>query len=304
MKHRVNSRTRLKGRLSRFLTRMFSSGDPRGWAEYHIVPESGDTLWVHSHGLDNFGLQDLEIEGVPKDLRAEAIDLVLALVRHSKTTQILTVDGDFGGELSLPQSGFRQLGTLRDTNHGDADHRGLLRIVDRGEPMGAGFPARLFASHLVAQAEDIASARKRIGIYRRALQIFHGNPAPVDMRVDDSGDMTELQQVSNLGARIGLADALLERDEREEGLGILEEAIALCPGWARQYQQEAADGGNDYHARFWADADIDAICKRLRAPAENPVARPAGIGGSAPCRPNQGGFGCRPQGQGFGNRAG
>ena len=302
MKHRVNSRTRLKGGISRFFTRMFNSGDPRGWGDYHIVPTSGDTLWVHAHGLDNYDLLDFEFENVPRDLRGAAVDLMLALVRHGKMEQHLEVDANFSGALSVDEPDFMQVGTLRNTNHGDAEHRGLFRVVDRDEPMGAGFPARLFASHLAARAEDVSSAKKREAMFRRSLEIFPGDPAPTDMRVDESGggwDMTELQQVSNLAARIGLADALLERDRREECLQELEQAIAFCPGWARQYQPAAADGGNDFHSRFWADADIDAICARLRPAAGNPPARPAGPGGG-----NAAGFGCRPQGQGFGKRAG
>lgn len=299
MKHPVNSRTRLKGGTSRFFIRMFDSGDPRGWGEYHIVPQSGDTLWVHAHGLDNYNLLNFEFEGVPSDLRSGAVDLILALVRHGKTGQILQVDSDFAGSLSADESDFLQVGTLRDTNHGDAEHRDLVRIVDRGEPMGAGFPARLFASHLVARAEETSSAKKREKMCRRALEIFPGEPASMDMRVDESGggwDMTELQQTSNLAARIGLADALLDRDKREECLQVLELAIAFCPGWARQYQPEAGGGGNDFHTRFWADADIDAICARLRPAEGNPPARPNPGGGSAAgfgCRPQ--GFGCRPQ---------
>lgn len=297
MKHPVNSKTRLKGGMSRFFTRMFNSGDPRGWGDYHIVPESGDTLWVHAHGLDNYDLLDLEFAGVPRDLRVAAVHLLLALVRHGKKDQHLEVDDNFSGALSVDDPGFMQVGTLRDTNHGDAEHRGLIRVVDRGEPMGAGFPARLFASHLAARAEEISSAKKREQICRRALEIFPGEPASADLRVDDSGggwDTTELQQTSNLAARIGLADALLDRDKRDEGLHVLEEAIAFCPGWARQYQPEAADGGNDFHTRFWADADIDAICANRRVVTDNPPARPAGLG--APTV----GFGSRPQG--FGSR--
>jgi len=299
MKHPVNSKTRLKGGISRFFTRMFNSGDPRGWGDYHIVPESGGTLWVHAHGLDNYGLLDMEFADVPGDLRGAAIDLMLALVRHGKTGQHLEVYGDFAGALSADEPDFLQVGTLRDTNHGDAEHRGLVRVVDRGEPMGSGFPARLFASHLVARAEGVSGAKKREAMCRRALEIFPGEPASADLRVDDSGggwDMTELQQTSNLAARIGLAEALLDRDKREECLQVLEQAIAFCPGWARQYRPEAADGGNDFHTRFWADADIDAICARLRPAMGNPPARPAGLGSGAPAA----GFGCRPQG--FGSR--
>lgn len=295
MKHRINSRTRLKGGMSRLFTRMFNSGDPRGWGEYHIVPVSGDTLWLHTHGLDNYDLLNFEFSGVPSDLRGDAVDLMLALVRHGKADQHLEVDGNFSGTLSVDEPGFLQVGTLRDTNHGDAEHRGLLRVVDRGEPMGAGFPARLFASHLAARAEEISSAKKRERKFRRALEIFPGEPASADLRVDDSDggwDMTELQQTSNLAARIGLADALLDLDQRDEGLQMFEEAIAFCPGWARQYQPQAAGGGNDFHTRFWADADIDAISTRLRPAAGNPPARPAGKGAPAT------GFGCRPQGVG------
>jgi hypothetical protein len=221
------------------------------------------------------------------------------MVRNAKSEMHFELDCDFKGALSDEEADFLQMGTLRATNHGDAEHRGLLRVVDQGEPMGAGFPARLFASHLVARAGDISSAKKREEMCRRALEIFPGEPAPQDMRVDDSNegwDMTDLQQTSNLGARIGLADALLDRDKREEGLRVLEEAIAFCPGWARQYQPEAADGGNDFHARFWADADIAAICDRVRPMVGNPQARPQGLGGGASA-----GFGCRPQG--FGCRA-
>jgi hypothetical protein len=275
---------------------MFNPGDPHGWGDYHIVPESGGNLWVHTHGLDNYGLLNLEFESVPGDLRDAAVHLMLALVRHGRTEQHLEVDGDFSGVLSAKEPGFRQLGTLRSTNHGDAEHRGLIRVVDQGEPMGASFPARLFASHLVARAVETQSAKQREQMCRRSLEIFPGEPAPHDLRVDESGggrDMTELQQVANLGARMGLAGALLERDERDEGLQVLEEAIAFCPGWAREHKRHAADGGNDFHTRFWADADIDEICSRLRPAAGNASARASGLGGG-------GGFGNRPAG--FGSR--
>jgi hypothetical protein len=298
MKHAVNSRTRLKGGVSRFFTRMFNSGDPHGWGDYHIVPETGDTLWVHTHGLDNFGLLNLEFESVPADLRDEAIRLMLALVMHGRTEQHLEVDGDFSGALSADAPGFRQVGTLRSTNHGDAEHRGLVRVVDLAEPMGAGFPGRLFASHLVARAVETPSAKRREQLFRRALEIFPGEPAPQDMRVDESGgdpDMTELQQISNLGARMGLAGTLLERDARDEGLQVLEEAIAFCPGWAREYKRHASDGGNDFHSRFWADADIDEISRRLRHAAGSAPAQDPGEGRAG------GGFGSRPAG--FGSRA-
>lgn len=301
MKHSVNSRTRLKGGVSRFFTRMFDSNDPRGWCDYHIVPEAGDALWLHTHGLDNYGLPDLEFDSVPADLRSAAIDLILALVRHARVEQHIEVDGDFSGELSGSALGFHQIGTLRATNHGDAEHRNLVRVVDHGEPMGATFPARLFASHLAAKAEETRNAKAREQLCRRALEIFPGDPAPYDMTIDASGpvpDMTDLQQISNLVARIGLAGTLLDRDKREEGLRILEEAIAYCPGWARQYKPEAADGGNDFHARFWADADIDDICARLRPAAGKGQTATKGHGaGAAPGA----GAGSRPQG--FGKRA-
>lgn len=296
MKHPVNSKTRLKGGMSRFFTRMLNSGDPRGWGDYHIVPESGGTLWVHAHGLDNFDLLDLEFAGVPGDLHGAAVDLMLALVRHGKLNQHLEVDGDFSGTLSGNEPGFLQTGTLRATNHGDAEHRGLLRVVDRGEPMGAGFPARLFAAHLVARAEGSSNAKRRIKLYRRALEIFPGAPAPMDMRVEESGagwDMTELQQISNLAARIGLVDTLLERGKRDESRQVLEQAIAFCPGWAHQY---GPSGGSDFHPRIWVDTDIGEICARLRPSTGNAPARPSaglGCGPAAPCRP-----------QGFGRRMG
>lgn len=299
MKHPVNSRTRLKGGVTRFFTRIFSSGDPRGWAEYHIVPEAGGTLWVHSHGLDNYGLPDLEFESVPDDLRGPAIDLMLALVRHARTEQHLEVDGDFSGALSAGHLAFRQTGTLRRTNHGDAEHRGLVRVVDAGEPMGAGFPARLFASHLVAMAEETTSAKKREELCSRALEIFPGEPAPFNIQIEGGAagpDMTELQQRANLAARIGLAGALLDLDRREQGLRVLEEAIAFCPGWARQYKPEAASGGNHFHARFWADADIEEICARIRPANETGSIRPTGLGREGAAT----GAATRPQG--FGKR--
>ena len=296
MKHPVNSKTRLMGGVSKFFTRMFSSGDPRGWGDYHIMPDSGDTLWVHTHGLDNYDLLNLEFEGVPSDLRGAAVELMLALVRHARMEQHFEVDGDFSGAMSSDETAFLQFGTLRDTNHGDAEHRGLVRVVDRGEPMGAGFPARLFASHLAARAKKVSSAKRREAMYSRALEIFPGDPAPQDMRVHESAaglDMTELQQTSNLAARIGLSDALLERHKRDEGLRILEETIAFCPGWARQRQHEVASGATDFNAGFWAEANIDELCARLHPAASN---APAGLGGSAPAA----GFGGRAQG--FGRR--
>ena len=41
-----------------------------------LLDEDGH-VWVHSHGMQKFGLPDVEIEGVPKELSSEAVRLIL-----------------------------------------------------------------------------------------------------------------------------------------------------------------------------------------------------------------------------------
>jgi len=44
--------------------------------QFEILDEEG-AVWIHSHGMQKFGLPDLEIEGVPKDLAASGRNLIV-----------------------------------------------------------------------------------------------------------------------------------------------------------------------------------------------------------------------------------
>jgi hypothetical protein len=207
----------------------------------------------------------------------------------------LKVDEDFAAPLSSRQQAFMQIGTLRAAAWSDRHHKGMLRVVDYGEPLQSGFPLRLFASHIVARAMRADTPERKAALCRRSLEIFPGDfTDPADGIAADGGDadLTELQNKCNLLAYTGLADALCEQNRHNDACGIIVDAIARCPAWAGGYRDRLLNAGEpeDQYTRFWRDADIADIALRHQ-PAEEPTAverpTPVARGGA--------GFGNRPK---------
>lgn len=217
MQHPINGKIRLAGPVKRNYCRFFARSNPLGWADYHIVEERRGTLWVHCHGLKHRKGFDLEFVRVPANLRQEAIRLTMGVIRATRRGGKFAPDTDLGGRFSLPRQSFSQVATFRKSSRSDSDHEGTLRIVDYGETMQSGFPARLFASHLVARGQGQTNAKKAEKLFRRATELFPGEVAMAADSTDYNpadGDITALQAKSNLGGWLGLALALRAQNRK------------------------------------------------------------------------------------------
>lgn len=269
MHHPITSETRLAGTPTRLYRRFFQPDDPHGWADYHCVEQSDGCFWIHTHGLRRLGLAELELTGVPHDMRGHAHQLMFAIIESLRVTGAARADSDIEGAFSAPGQNFRQTVTLRASPREDTRHRGTLRIVDWDRPAEDGFPARLFAAHIAAWAELAGDPVQREAMCRRALAIFPGHflemtaGAHVDPR---KPDITDLQQRANLSVYLSLADALFAQGRAGEAIGYLEEAIARCPGWGQTHRAwlVAKYRRKDTYMNFWRDAEIAEICARHR----------------------------------------
>jgi hypothetical protein len=291
MQHPINGKVRLASPIKRNYCRFFARANPLGWADYHVVEERRGTLWVHCHGLNRRMGYDLEFVGVPADLRREAARLMMGIIRMTRRAGKFAPDTDLGGRFSASRQSFSQVGTFRLSPRNDDEHSDTLRIVDYGEPLHAGFPARLFAAHLAARGQGQTDAKKAEKLFRRSIEQFAGEIAEVaDAAEYDpaDGDITALQLKSNLAAWLGLALALRAQGRIADARNTAKETIARCYDWAVRYRDHfvQTDGQDDAYYRFWRDADLLGIATGLQpviVAAANSQAAPiraaAGFGG-------------------------
>ncbi len=279
MQHPVKGRVRLASTPVRLWCRIFRPQDPRGWADYHCVTARNGLLWLHTHGLARRIGYDLEITDVPRELRREALELMIALARLARSRGMLKPDSDLTATLGGPGHGIPQTATLRKAPHSDREHGALLRLVDRGEPMQSRFPKRLFASWLLALADGGKEPRQKEALCRKALAIFPGEHcdglAGADLP-DGQVNSPDLQERTNLGAYIGLTEALCAQRRFSEACGPAAEAIARCPGWAARYRDRLLQSSpvRDPYLQFWKDLNVSEIVGRLRGAAPAPADAP------------------------------
>lgn len=268
MRHNISSETRLAGPGQRLLRRLFDLDDPHGWADYHCIETADGTLWVHCH-VSGRAWCGLELVDVPMDMRGHAHQLLFGILAHGRAGQPIAADRDIEGDFSAPVQNFRQMATLRGTEHEDAEHSGMLRIVDWDQPATSGFPRRLFASHIMAWAEFTEEPARKEAMCRRSLAIFPGYFLEMSAGADivpGKADLTDTQFRANLSAYIILAHALFDQGRANEGTGYLEQAIARCPGWAcaQRHHILKAYRAKDRYVDFWRSVDIEETCARLR----------------------------------------
>ena len=278
MQHPINGKVRLAGPVKRNYCRFLAPSNPLGWADYHIVEERRGTLWVHCHGLKRRKGFELEFVGVPATLRQEAIRLMMGIIRMLRGDGKFAPDTDFGGRFSASRQSFFQVGTFRMSPRSDNDHEHTLRIVDYGGPMQSGFPARLFAAHLVARGQTQTDAKKAEKLFRRAIELYPGEVAQAADTADydpADGDITGLQIKSNLGGYLGLALALRAQNRTPDACAATADAIARCSDWARLYRDHfvRTDDRNDAYMQFWRDLDVlEVAAGRQPGMAAPPVA--------------------------------
>lgn len=295
MDHPIKSGTRLVAPPGRYFRKFFMPDDPRGWADYHIVPERRGTLWIHCHGARRRIGADLEFVAVPPELRPVAIELLFALIRQFSGRRAVAADAPVAVRPLSKAQAFAHVATLRAAPRTDKRHQGILRIVDHEAPMNAGYPYRLFATHLVAKATRQADTKRKESLYRRAIDIFPGDFAGDEGTVFDPSapDLTALQNRSNLAAYLGMAEILRTQRRMGEAAGFLEPAIARCPTWAMAYREHLLQSysADDPYLRYWKDVNIGEIT--VRRQSEEKSAQGPAASRTAPSRP---GFGRRPRG--------
>jgi hypothetical protein len=238
------------------------------WEQTEPPPE---TLWIHSHGMARFGLPDLEIVGVPGDLRGYAHGILFEILGYTKTVKPIRPDENFGGNfVGGDAQRVPHLATLRAVPDRDAEHAGLSRVVDLGASLADGFPRRLFAAHLCALGERTRGA-KAVELFRRATEIFPGEMLDAGEGLDAEGrvDLQATQQRANLFAWEGLAAALVDVGATDEAIAALEQAVARCPAWARDYARfvtapESPAPPDHPFTAFWRELDVDRVQSRVR----------------------------------------
>lgn len=269
MPHPITADTRLVNTGNRLYARLFNPDDPHGWADYHSVTSDDGYLWIHTHGLARRGLPELEIVDVPAPLRGHAHQLMFGIVARLRELGREGIAEDIDGRFSTPSQNFRQPITLCPAFHDDAAHRNILRIVDRGMPVEAGFPRRLFAAHLTAWAELADDPARKEAMCRQALAIDPGCflEMMAGAEIDPGNpDFTDLQQRASLAAYVTLAEALYEQGRTAEGERYYEEAAARCPGWAQVHRAWLVGKyrRKDAFMNFWRELDLTRICTLYR----------------------------------------
>jgi hypothetical protein len=135
----------------------------------------------------------------------------------------------------------------------DPEHSSMLRFVDYKTAAETGFPARLFASHLIALASSARSLARREAMFRTALTLV---PPSNESEGDDPRDNT-----NNWAALEGLGSALIDLGRVEEGLNALSQAARASPRAMRSLAEHfrAAIGrgelpppDEDPRSRFWS----------------------------------------------------
>lgn len=244
----------------RLWTRLFGrrkqgpdAAQPDNSVERHINADG--TVRLTTVGIVERGSKELQIDGTPADLVSEAMDLLKRLGDLAARENFQRDGETLGGPLLHEAQPVIHAATLRlasRTTEPGADE--LFRVVDYQEPVNAGFPARLMATHLALVAES-EPTRRRIQLLRRSVALFPGEAARFDSTF-------AFERGENVGNWLGwslLGETLIEAGSIEEGLSALERAVLRCPAWADDFARHVAesvrrtgtDPREDPRLQFW-----------------------------------------------------
>lgn len=249
---------KLHGALLRLLYKVVSPTHPRGWLDFHCVIENENTNWIHCHGMTRWKLHNLEIVGVPNDLRGYAHGIMFDIAGYMKQQRPIAPDESFGGLLVDEKQIVPHQCTLRLVQQDEEPvDKQFLRIVDHNEPKESGFPRKLFAAHLLALAETRSYRSKRVEMLRRSVEIYPGeaNAGPDD-------ENAAAQNPGNFFSWYSLGDALCDAGQTEEGLKRLRESVVRWPFGARKNAKVIVDAiaqgrlppaEEDPRSRFWTE---------------------------------------------------
>lgn len=246
---------------------LLAPGHPRGRTDMHAVFEAdgSDKLWVHTHGLDKLGLNEVEFVGVPVPLRGYAHGLLFEIMGYTKFEKPIQPNEHFGGHLAHPDQRVSHYATVRRIDRpDDPDHDGFLRLVDYGCSEESGFPRRLFAAHIGSLAERRRSAVTRERLARLALQTYEATPE--EWRNEADVD----RNPGNWLAWETLGHALYDQGRELEGERCFKEVVERCPAAAARIYEIYAKGVSSGHlpppeadsrSRFWLSLDPETLRK-------------------------------------------
>jgi tetratricopeptide (TPR) repeat protein len=204
--------------------------------------------------MSRWDLHDVEFVGVPYPLRGYAHGLLFDLIGYMRASRPILPDEHVGGLLVSEEQPAYHLATARLVNRpNDPEHPSMLRFVDHKATPESGFPARLFAAHVMALASRARTPARRAAMFRTALALVPPSDEPETE--DPRGN------ANNWSALFGLGNALLDLGRVDEGLDTLSRAAQASPRAMRslaEYYREAIGRGEfpppekDPRSRFWS----------------------------------------------------
>jgi hypothetical protein len=255
----------------RLLWKVLAPRHPRGWLDVHAVWEdAAKTLWIHCHGMERWGLPNVEIVGVPVELSGYVHGLLMHVTGYMKSQKPIWADENLGGKFVSDDQLVIQTATARRSPDAHGAHSGMLRIVDLGEPVESGLPRRLLASYLIATADASKSDEKKIELLRQAVRVFPGDANDPSIEPEGRGPANPNDYFGweNLGT------LLCETGKVTEGIRCLEEAVARWPSGARGFSKhvyelhamgEVPPPEKSPATKFWLTLNVDSVCQKVLA---------------------------------------
>jgi hypothetical protein len=255
---------KIHGTALRLFWRIIAPGHPRGWLDIHpIMENSGETAWLHCHGMERWELPNIEMVDVPIDLLGPAHGILLALTGYMKSEKPIGPNENIGGFFHSDEQIVAHEATARQSPRDEEGHTDLIRFVDVGEPAEAGFPRRLFTAHLIAIGNDYKNPRKSEWYYRRATEIYPGGDDEPPVELDAAAE-----NPNNYFGWQSLGYCLVEQGRYEEGIDAFRRAVAHWPLGGETDAQAVRDAiaedrlppaDEDVVSEFWCNLDAQSI---------------------------------------------
>ena len=217
--------------------RIIAPGHPRGMIDVK-TEEMGDKIRVFTDGMKKLGLSDVEILGIPNvyELAGYAHGIIYAVIGYMKDAEKngkSLKDGEtFGGMWEHNEQMAFHLCSIRKSSSISKDANEIIQIVDIDEPLNSGFPKKLFAAHLCANAYLTKDFTKAEFLYRKAIELY---PAQKEYAYIDQEKFSAGNNYNNFAAWHGLADCLYAQNKIVQAMEAYMEAVIRCPQWAADF---------------------------------------------------------------------
>lgn len=252
-------------KLNRLLYRVLAPKHPRGRTDMHAVLEEngGDTLWIHTHGMGALGFLEIELTGVPVEMRGYAHGILFDLMGYMAGVKPIQPDEDIGGTFVDQSQRIVHYATARLVKRpDDSKHTSLLRFVDYHCDVDSGFAPRLFAAHIAALADRERAAGRRETMSRLSIRAYCGSPE--EWRREAEAE----RNPGNWLAFEILGHALCDQGRTDEGIQSFSEVTKRCPDAALRIAniyEDAIHHGHlpppdkDARSRFWTSLDRSTL---------------------------------------------